>query len=541
MCPIPDCSLSDVNQVMFGRRGTLERHLQHDHQIEANLRCPFCGFESDITCFKHIAHHMEEIAFGALTTAYEQWSYNDSNSSEASIPLISTLEQENEDVNEGEDEKLDLGLSDKNQNESNAQDDVSSDKGFQTDDEEGFAVSDDDSDAGSDHDRWSPGLHKRVSWYNCDQCDNGFDRADKFRDHFQDTHAIELPNRLPSSVRFSGTAIECLYDSGWQVWQTIPVATCKICAKTKSHCKYGKPPCSRCTRVGAKCSYPAARIQRIDKLEILEQGEDKILQQDEDNLWTRRSHPSSSASSINSQRRYKVSDDFDVVGLRNELSQLRHNIPDDHESPVFDEEHPPVVSQIPSMAMSTVVDEENSRGRWVGRWWESDRGSSGSIENEKSGSMKMETSLAAESLSLEQGGSPAPDSESNEKLQSTDEGWGQEEQVQRLLKIIEDQSKLVQSYSQAEDNYWTRRSHPASSASSINSQLRSSVSGLKKQPEKNGKRPEPFNEEEIQLEAETQNLKRENQMLEGRIKALGMSRHIQGSPSCWVCSIASTG
>jgi hypothetical protein len=230
------------------------------------------------------------------------------------------------------------------------------------------------------------------------------------------------------------------------------------------------------------------------------------------------------------------------------------------------------------MAMSTVANEESSRGRSASRWWESNSGSSGignmemetsgSIVMETSGSMVMKTSLAAESLSPERGGSPIPDCESNERLQSTDsmgmktslaveslslerggspaldvEGFdkSQEEQVQRLLDLIRDQPKAIENLPQAEDNYWTRRSHPASSASSINSQLRSSVSGLKKQPEKSGQRPEPFNDEKIFYEAETQNLKRENRLLEMRIKALGTSRYIRAFISCRVCSTASAG
>jgi hypothetical protein len=67
------------------------------------------------------------------------------------------VEEEDEDLDEGEDEELDLDLSDDDQDGSDAQEDVSSDEGFQTDDEEGFAVSDDDSDAGSDYNWWTPG------------------------------------------------------------------------------------------------------------------------------------------------------------------------------------------------------------------------------------------------------------------------------------------------------------------------------------------------------------------------------------------------
>ncbi|KAF2440655.1 hypothetical protein P171DRAFT_105222 [Karstenula rhodostoma CBS 690.94] len=61
-----------------------------------------------------------------------------------------------------EDEDEDEGVEDddaeeKEEAEDSDAADVSSDEGFQTDNEEGFAVSDDDSDAGSDYNWWTPG------------------------------------------------------------------------------------------------------------------------------------------------------------------------------------------------------------------------------------------------------------------------------------------------------------------------------------------------------------------------------------------------
>ncbi|KAK5213559.1 hypothetical protein LTR41_001138 [Exophiala xenobiotica] len=94
MCPFTDCT--DVN-AMFSRRVSLLRHIrQHEmvtatqihHETQTHAKCPFC----DVTYLpgprgnggrayiKHIGHHMEEIAFGVVSTAYENWSYDDSGS-----------------------------------------------------------------------------------------------------------------------------------------------------------------------------------------------------------------------------------------------------------------------------------------------------------------------------------------------------------------------------------------------------------------------------------------------------------------------------
>lgn len=69
-------------------------------------------------------------------------------------------DEEEDDAHEDDDE-LDEDDGDDDAEEEEAEDsdvvDVSSDEGFQTDNEEGFAVSDDDSDAGSDYNWWTPG------------------------------------------------------------------------------------------------------------------------------------------------------------------------------------------------------------------------------------------------------------------------------------------------------------------------------------------------------------------------------------------------
>jgi hypothetical protein len=61
-----------------------------------------------------------------------------------------------DDVDDDEAE-LDEDDEDENSDDDDAYKDLSSDEGFQTDDEEGFANSDDESDAGSDYNWWAPG------------------------------------------------------------------------------------------------------------------------------------------------------------------------------------------------------------------------------------------------------------------------------------------------------------------------------------------------------------------------------------------------
>jgi len=86
MCPISDCA---SGHMMFVRRQHLEVHLRTRHPLESFQQCPFCDKNIELDSTKHMGHHMEEIAFGVLTTAYEEWSYDDTNS-EASIPVVHT-------------------------------------------------------------------------------------------------------------------------------------------------------------------------------------------------------------------------------------------------------------------------------------------------------------------------------------------------------------------------------------------------------------------------------------------------------------------
>jgi hypothetical protein len=77
MCPITTCT--DVDRT-YGRRRDLSAHLKLCHPIETCRQCPFCFNEAEPHPIRHLGHHMEEIAFGVLTTAYENWSYNDTDS-----------------------------------------------------------------------------------------------------------------------------------------------------------------------------------------------------------------------------------------------------------------------------------------------------------------------------------------------------------------------------------------------------------------------------------------------------------------------------
>ncbi|KAL9621170.1 MAG: hypothetical protein Q9160_004421 [Pyrenula sp. 1 TL-2023] len=89
MCPVADCS--DVNAT-FSRRFDLLQHIRRHPEVSdsegKNVRCPFCDLtnlsgpmgKGKRHYIKHIGHHMEEIAFGVVSTAYENWSYDESGS-----------------------------------------------------------------------------------------------------------------------------------------------------------------------------------------------------------------------------------------------------------------------------------------------------------------------------------------------------------------------------------------------------------------------------------------------------------------------------
>ena len=84
MCPVKDCARGDQ---MYARRRFLFEHLRTAHPLESCRECLFCGTNTEVHYVKHVGHHMEEIAFGILTTAYEDWSYADTNSSVGSLLL----------------------------------------------------------------------------------------------------------------------------------------------------------------------------------------------------------------------------------------------------------------------------------------------------------------------------------------------------------------------------------------------------------------------------------------------------------------------
>ena len=61
------------------------RHKQKLRGTHTTAQCPFCDvkyfrWEGSRSCVKHIGHHMEEIAFGVVSTAYETLSYDESES-----------------------------------------------------------------------------------------------------------------------------------------------------------------------------------------------------------------------------------------------------------------------------------------------------------------------------------------------------------------------------------------------------------------------------------------------------------------------------
>ena len=86
LCPFSDCHTGEYT---YARRRQLFAHMKLCHPEETPRLCHFCGKEVKIGLVKHIGHHMEEIAFGALSTAYEEWSYADSDS-EVSILSVSS-------------------------------------------------------------------------------------------------------------------------------------------------------------------------------------------------------------------------------------------------------------------------------------------------------------------------------------------------------------------------------------------------------------------------------------------------------------------
>ncbi|KAH7072599.1 hypothetical protein BKA63DRAFT_46425 [Paraphoma chrysanthemicola] len=83
MCPIAACASGED---MYARRRDLSAHLRLCHPLASCHPCPFCGKSAEYDSTKHIGHHMEEIAFGVLSTAYEQWSYDDTDSD---VPVLS--------------------------------------------------------------------------------------------------------------------------------------------------------------------------------------------------------------------------------------------------------------------------------------------------------------------------------------------------------------------------------------------------------------------------------------------------------------------
>jgi RNA recognition motif-containing protein len=90
MCPVADCSFGDT---MHSSRRSLLGHLTQHHNADESAKCPFCGITElpeqmkvgNRTFIKHIGHHMEEAAFAVVSTAYENWSYDES-ASEPEMP-----------------------------------------------------------------------------------------------------------------------------------------------------------------------------------------------------------------------------------------------------------------------------------------------------------------------------------------------------------------------------------------------------------------------------------------------------------------------
>ncbi|KAF2110431.1 hypothetical protein BDV96DRAFT_201918 [Lophiotrema nucula] len=86
MCPIAECVAGDD---MYARRRDLSAHIKLCHPLETCRQCHFCGKEANSDPIKHVGHHMEEIAFGVLSTSYEEWSYDDTDSEVSTISVRS--------------------------------------------------------------------------------------------------------------------------------------------------------------------------------------------------------------------------------------------------------------------------------------------------------------------------------------------------------------------------------------------------------------------------------------------------------------------
>lgn len=94
VCPLTECLETDL---MFSSRTKLLKHMQEHvtplQSLHVSCRCPFCDIEFlalemeiyNRTYIKHIGRHMEEVAFSVATTAYSDWSYDESGSDEALI------------------------------------------------------------------------------------------------------------------------------------------------------------------------------------------------------------------------------------------------------------------------------------------------------------------------------------------------------------------------------------------------------------------------------------------------------------------------
>ena len=59
------------------RRRELSAHIKLCHSYEIHPLCYFCGKEVKSGLIKHFGHYIEDIAFGVLSTAYEEWLYDD--------------------------------------------------------------------------------------------------------------------------------------------------------------------------------------------------------------------------------------------------------------------------------------------------------------------------------------------------------------------------------------------------------------------------------------------------------------------------------
>jgi len=93
MCPLRDCP---GDKETYNRRDVLSFHLVYIHGFDLSPTppCPFCqcpdspflSLPGGIGYYvKHIARHMEEIAFGVVTRAYEDWSYDETSSEVTSL------------------------------------------------------------------------------------------------------------------------------------------------------------------------------------------------------------------------------------------------------------------------------------------------------------------------------------------------------------------------------------------------------------------------------------------------------------------------